>query len=38
MTKSELIDKLAKDLEISKKKASEAVDITLTSIKEAVCA
>lgn len=38
MTKTELVDKLAKDLEISKKKAAEAVDGTLAAIKESVCA
>jgi DNA-binding protein HU-beta len=38
MTKAELIDKLAKELEISKKKANAALDLTLASIKEAVCA
>ncbi|HQN20506.1 MAG TPA: HU family DNA-binding protein [Syntrophobacteraceae bacterium] len=38
MTKTELVDKLAKDLEISKKKAAEAVDGTLGAIKESVCA
>ena len=38
MTKTELVDKLAKDLEISKKTAAAAVDATLASIKESVCA
>jgi DNA-binding protein HU-beta len=38
MTKTELIAKMAKDLEISKKKAGAALDCTLSSIKEAVCA
>jgi DNA-binding protein HU-beta len=38
MTKTELVDKLAKDLEISKKKAAAAVDCTLATIKDAVCA
>ncbi len=38
MTKTALVDKLAKNLEISKKKAAEAVDATLASIKESVCA
>jgi DNA-binding protein HU-beta len=38
MTKTELVDKLAKDLEISKKTANAAVDATLASIKESVCA
>lgn len=38
MTKTELVDKLAKDLEISKKKAAEAVDGTLAAIKDSVCA
>ncbi len=38
MTKTELVDKLAKDLEISKKKANAALDCTLAAIKEAVCA
>ena len=38
MTKAELIGKIAKDVEISKKKASAALDCALASIKEAVCA
>lgn len=38
MTKTELVDKVAKDLEITKKKAAAAVEATLASIKEAVCA
>jgi DNA-binding protein HU-beta len=38
MTKRELVAKLAKDLEITQKKAVEAVDATLASIKESVCA
>ncbi len=38
MTKAELVAKVAKDLEITKKKANAALDLTLASIKEAVCA
>jgi len=38
MTRAELVDKLAKDLEITKKKAAEALDLTLASIKDAVSA
>ena len=38
MTKTELVDKLAKDLEISKKTANAAVESTLASIKDAVSA
>jgi DNA-binding protein HU-beta len=38
MTRAELADKLAKDLEITKKKAAEALDLTLASIKDAVSA
>jgi DNA-binding protein HU-beta len=38
MTKAELVAKLAKELEITQKKASAALDLTLTSIKDAVCA
>lgn len=37
MTKAELVAKVAKDLEITKKKANAALDLTLASIKEAVC-
>lgn len=36
MTKAELVTKLAQEVEISKKKASEAVDAALASIKDAV--
>jgi DNA-binding protein HU-beta len=38
MTKTELVDKLAKDLEITKKKASAGLDLALASIKDAVSA
>ena len=38
MKKTDLIEKLAKDLEITKKKANAALDLTLASIKEAVSA
>ena len=38
MTKTELVNKLAKDLEISKKTAAATVDATLAAMKEAVCA
>ncbi len=38
MTKTELVDKVAKELEITKKTAAAAVEATLASIKEAVCA
>jgi DNA-binding protein HU-beta len=38
MTRAELVDKLAKDLEITKKKAAEALDLTLASIKDAISA
>ena len=38
MTKTELVDKLAKDLEISKKTANALVNGTLAAIKESVCA
>ena len=38
MTKTELVDKLAKDLEITKAKANAAIDLTLASIKASVCA
>jgi len=38
MTKAELVDKLAKELEVSKKKAAKGLDLALASIKEAVCA
>ena len=36
MTKNELAAKLAQDLEISKKRASTAIDVALSSIKDAV--
>jgi len=38
LTKTELVDKVAKELEITKKTAAAAVEATLASIKEAVCA
>ncbi len=38
MTKAELVAKLAEDLEITQKKASAALDLTLASIMDAVCA
>jgi DNA-binding protein HU-beta len=38
MTRAELVDKLAKDLEITKKQAAEALDLTLASIKDAISA
>jgi DNA-binding protein HU-beta len=38
VTRAQFVDKLAKDLEITKKKAAEALDLTLASIKDAVSA
>ena len=38
MTKAELVAKLAKEQEITQKKANAVLDLTLASIKEAVCA
>ncbi len=38
MTKAELVDKLAKELEITKKKATAGLDLALASIKDAVSA
>jgi DNA-binding protein HU-beta len=38
MTKAELVGKIAKEVEISQKKANAALDCALASIKEAVSA
>jgi len=38
MTKAELVAKLAKEQEITQKKANAVLDLTLASIKDAVCA